>query len=44
MVSVVERFQIVVVFLRHDLVLQQFLAALQLQIGACGFNFCLLEI
>ena len=43
-IGIVQRLQIVVVALRHHFVLQQFLGALQLQIGASGFNLGLLEI
>ena len=43
-VGVVQRFEVVVVALGHHFVLQEFLGALQLQIGARGFNLGLLKV
>ena len=43
-VGVVERFEVVVILLRQDLMLQQLFGAVELQIGAGGFNSCFLEI
>ena len=43
-VGVVQRFEVVVITLGHDFVLQEVLATLQLQVGARGFNPGLLKV